>query len=166
MKTEKKKATHKSSPKKLSLAVPAKNRTQKYDKDFVKWTINQANLLKKGAFEKLDVTNLIEEIESLGRNDKRSLKSQLTRLLMHMLKLKYQPEKQVDSNSWTNSIVEATREIEYLIEDSPSLINELNNVFSKSYEHARKDAARESGLDINKFPKKCPWSIEELFPDL
>jgi hypothetical protein len=156
-----KKKTVKISPKKLS--VTAKSNLE-YDKDFFKWTKTQAGLLRKGNLKELDIDNLIEEIESLGRNDKRALKSQLTRLLMHLLKLEYQPEKQEGSNSWKNSIVEAERAIKYLIEDSPSLRNELDKMFIDSYEDARQDAARETGLKINKFPKDCSYTLEEILP--
>ncbi len=143
-----------------------------YDKDFVKWIDAQVGFLKKGDLDKLDLENLIEEIESLGRNDKRSLKSQVTRLLMHLLKLKYQPEKQVDSNSWKTSISSASMEIKYLIEDSPSLKNDLVKIYPKAYAEAKEYASVETGLDINTFPKECPWTIEEAlnkaskaFPD-
>lgn len=161
-----KKSSIKIQSKKLAVASPVKARTDAYERDFFQWTVSQSALLKKKAFEKLDMENLIEEIESLGRNDKRALKSQLTRLLMHLLKQKFQSEKQKTSNSWINSITESSREIEYLVEDSPSLKNELEKIFPKSYEHAKKDAARETGLKEAIFPKKCPWSLEELFPDL
>src|SRR4029078_2627774 len=96
-----------------------------YDRDFFKWTKTQSSLLKKGHLEELDASNFIEEIESLGRNDKRSLRSYMIVLLLHLLKLEYQSEKQQDSNSWKTSIFNATRDIKFLIEDSPSLRNEL-----------------------------------------
>lgn len=133
-----------------------------YHKDFLKWTKKQVDLLKKGRLEELDIVNLREEIESLGKSDKRALRSQLTRLLMHLLKIKYQPEKQNNSNSWKNSTIEAKREIKYLIEDSPSLKNELKKLFNGSYEDARQDASKETGLNINKFPKECVWKLEEI----
>lgn len=153
-------------PKRLSVAAPSANKKLEYEKDFFKWTKTQVGLLKNGNIEKLDIDNLIEEIESLGRNDKRSLKSQTARLLMHLLKQKFQSEKQGDSNSWNNSIVEASREIKYLLEDSPSLVIELKRIYSKAYEDARQDAAAETKLNIKTFPKECPWTIEELFPYL
>jgi hypothetical protein len=155
------------SPRRLTLtALAPEKKSLEYDKDFYKWTKTQAGLLKKGNIKDLDIDNLIEEIESLGRNDKRALQSQVTRMLMHLLKFKYQPEKQVDSNSWDNSIIAATMEIGSLIEYSPSLKTELKKVYSKAYKDARKYAAKESRLDIKVFPEKCPWTIEELFPDL
>ncbi len=136
-----------------------------YDKDFFKWTKAQAGLLKKGNFNELDICNLIEEIESLGRNDKRALQSQVIRLLMHLLKQKYQPYKQMDSNSWKTSISNATIEIILLIRNSPSLKIELFKVYDEAYRDARKYASVETGLPLDTFPEECPWSIEERFPE-
>lgn len=133
-----------------------------YDKDFYKWTISQAALLKKGKLDKIDIANLVEEIESLGKSDKRSLKSHLTNLLMHMLKVKYQHEKHTPS--WNSSISNARYEIKLLIEDSPSLKTVLKNIFNDSYEDARKKAAEETQISLKTFPKKCPWKIEEVLP--
>ena len=146
----------------MSLTVPARKVKDYYQEDFFKWTKKQARLLEEGAFKELDVPNLIEEIESLGRNDKRALKSQLTRLLMQLLKQKYQSEKQKNSNSWTNSIVEAEREIRYFDpEDSPSFKNELKKILPKSYEDARQDVSRETGLVLTFSPKSAPGKCKK-----
>jgi Domain of unknown function DUF29 len=156
------KKTVKSIPKRLSISVPKQK--LEYDKDFFKWTKAQVNLLKKRNLDKLDIDNLIEEIESLGRSDKRALLNQTIILLTHLLKLKYQSKGKGNSNSWNSSILNATREIKVLIKDSPSLRNELIKVFSEAYEDARQSASVETQLSINTFPEKCPWEIEEILP--
>ena len=159
--------TVKVSSRRLSVRAPVlQEEEMEYNKDFFKWTKTQANLLKKHDFSHLDIDNLREEIESLGRNDKRALQSQAVRLLMHLLKQKLQPEKQINSNSWNNSIIASSLEIKYLIKDSPSLKNELIKVFPEAYEDARHGAAAETGLDIKKFPEKCPWEIQKILPFL
>lgn len=140
--------------------------TSQYEADFYKWIYSQAELLKNGQLEKLDITNLVEEIETLGRNDKKSLKNQFIRLLKHLLKKEFQPEKQIDSNSWEFSIRNAKREILYLIKDSPSLKNELIKMFDDVYDDSRYSASGETRLDLEIFPEICPWTIEELFPEL
>ena len=127
---------------------------------FMKWTKQQSGYLKKMEFTKLDIDNLIEEIESLGKRDKRSLRSQLTNLLLHLLKIDYQPEKH--TKSWDKSIFNARVEISELLEDSPSLANELKNIFEKSYQTAREKASLETSLDIDVFPKKCKWSLKKV----
>lgn len=164
-----KKKNVRASPNPLAVEVAkqravSRPKTHLYEQDFNKWINQQVALLKKGDLDQVDMANLIEEIESLGKNDKRALKSQLTRLLMHLLMQEYQPEKQTDSHSWIDSIVKAERAIKYLLEDSPSLKNELKNIFESSYEDARQDAAKETGLSVNKFPKECPYKLEKLFP--
>lgn len=164
---KKTKKTVKSNPKKLSVSVPISIKEElEYDTDFFKWTKTQANLLKKGKLEDLDIDNLIEEIESLGKNDKRSLRSYIIVLLMHLLKQKYQPEKQKNSTSWQSSITNANRQIKMLIQDSPSLKNELIKIYPEAYEDAREDAAIETKLEIKTFPKECPWKIYEILPFL
>lgn len=133
---------------------------KKYDSDFYAWSLHQSECLRKKEFLNLDIDNLIEEIESLGRSNKLALKSHLIILLLHLLKLKYQPE--FSSNSWRNSISNARREIELLLQDSPSLKNVLKDEFKNCFERACKDAAYETQKNINEFPKECPWTIEEV----
>jgi hypothetical protein len=150
---------------KLSATAPAQTKkVNEYEKDFFKWTTTQAKLLEKGEFAKLDIDHLREEIESLGINDKRALLSQTIVLLMHLLKLKYQPEGQGNSKSWDKSISNAKMEIRILIEDSPSLRNELTTIFPRAYKYAKQSAAEETGLKISTFPKDCPWEIKEILP--
>lgn len=144
------KKTIRTSPKKKVISLPnLEKKKALYDTDFFKWLNYQAKLLKNGEFEKLDVVNLIEEIESLGKSDKRALRSQLVRLLIHLLKLHYLKEEQ-------GSILGATREIKLILEDSPSLKNELTKIFPEAYEDAKQEAAVETSLNIKKFPPTCP----------
>ena len=58
----------------------------RYDEDFYTWTQEQAALLREGAVHELDLTNLAEEIESLGKSDRRALGSHLRNLVLHLLK--------------------------------------------------------------------------------
>lgn len=146
-------------PKRMSIC----NTTSGYDQDFFKWTKTQASLLKKKELEDLDIVNLIEEIESLGRNDKRSLRSHLVVLLTHLLKIEYQSEMQGNSSSWESPVKNATRQINVLIEDSPSLKNELKKVFFSAYQDALEMAAIATRLPIETFPEDCPWTLNELF---
>lgn len=131
-----------------------------YEKDFCRWIDSQAELLKNRDLDKLDIDNLIEEIESLGRSDKRSLRSHTIVLLKHMLKQQYQAEQ--DCNSWKASISNARRGIRLLIKDSPSLKNELKIIFPEAYLDAVEEAAIETGLSVDTFPQECPWTIQEI----
>jgi hypothetical protein len=133
-----------------------------YEEDFNEWIEKQINLLKTKEFDSLDTENLIEEIEGMSRSDKRALKSQMIRLLKHLLKFKHQPQKQEDSSSWFKSINESKDQIEMILEDSPSLKPLLESYFVLAYAKARSEAATETGLPIELFSVDCPWSIQEV----
>ncbi|AFZ58198.1 DUF29 domain-containing protein [Anabaena cylindrica FACHB-243] len=130
-----------------------------YDQDFYLWIDTTAKQLKAGKFAEIDLENLIEEIESMGRSEKRELKSRLIVLLMHLLKWQYQPEKR--SESWRSTITEQRICIETLLEDSPSLQPLLAEIFTDCYEKARLKASNETGIKLNLFPNKSPFTLEE-----
>ncbi|HET6457889.1 MAG TPA: DUF29 domain-containing protein, partial [Nitrosopumilaceae archaeon] len=113
---------------------PQKN-TSLYDKDFYKWSIQQATLLRKGAFTQADMKNIIEEIADLAKRDKREAESHMVNLLMQLLIQKYQPEK--ETNSWFRSISNSQTEL-MLIFKSNSLKNEINKNFLDCYKMARR----------------------------
>jgi hypothetical protein len=135
-----------------------------YEQDYYLWLEKTAQILKEGSLQKLDLPNLIEEIEDMGKNERRSLMSNLKILLMHLLKYKYQQQKR--SNSWRYTITEHRQRIEATFEDSPSLNKYLLENFDRCYENARKLAADETGLPVNSFPSQSPFTPEEtLNPD-
>jgi hypothetical protein len=129
-----------------------------YDHDYLQWLETTVNQLKNRDFEHLDLENLIEEIETLGRSEKRELESRLTILLMHLLKYKYQSSKR--SNSWLFTIREQRLRILKSFKDSPSLKNYFQDIFSETYSDARALAADETGLNIDTFPKDFPFNIK------
>jgi len=134
-----------------------------YDKDFYAWTQEQAKLIKEKAFEKLDLTHLFEEIESMGAKEKSELKNRLAQLIMHLLKWKYQPARQC--KSWQNTIYDQREELQDLLTDNPSLKSKIDEYFVKSYKKAVRDAISETGLDDLFFPKECEWPITEILSD-
>jgi hypothetical protein len=134
-----------------------------YEKDFYKWSLIQADLLKRGEFSKADLKHIIEEIEDLGNEKRNALESQIIRLLMHLLKIKYQPEKH--TYSWDKSIGNARIEIEKILKKNPSLKREVKNLMDDAYYYARKKAALETKLDIKIFEETCPWTFEEIMEE-
>ena len=130
-----------------------------YDQDFYLWIETISKQLKAGKFAEIDLANLIEEIESMGKSEKRELKSRLIVLLMHLLKWQYQPEKR--SESWRSTITEQRICIELLLEDSPSLQPLLIEIFADCYEKARLKASEETGIKLNFFPKESPFTLAE-----
>lgn len=130
-----------------------------YETDLVAWAKEQAELLRAGKLSDVDIENIAEEIESLGRSDKRELTNRLRELLMHMLRWIYQPERR--SASWLTSIVKQQQGIEVLLDDSPSLRPLAAELVAPTYEKARRLAARETNLEIEMFPAECPWTFDQ-----
>ena len=131
-----------------------------YETDFNLWIEQTVKQLKTGQLNELDLTNLIEEIDSMGRSDKREIRNRLEVLIMHLLKWQYQPEKQ--TVSWTSTINEQRRAIRRILKDSPSLKPYLRDNLNECYQEARKDAAKETKLLILIFPVDCPFSPEQI----
>lgn len=151
--TSKKLSLHKTSVEKLG-----------YEKDFSKWAVQQARFLKKKEFLRLDIDNLIEEIEDLSKRESDKLTSHLENLLMHQLKAKYQPKKR--TSSWDASIKEARFKAQKVLEKNPSLKPKLKNILFEAYYTARLKAVRETGLEEIAFPEECPWNPKDIFSDL
>ena len=140
-----------------------------YEQDFYGWTQEQAALLKAGRISDLDTVNILEEIEAMGRSEKRSLESRLCVLLTHLLKWAYQSERR--GKSWTFTISEQRRKINKLLLQNPALRPELPAIIIDAYEDAIHQASHETGINIAVFPTACPWSFDhfsdpKFYPDL
>jgi Domain of unknown function DUF29 len=135
-----------------------------YDRDFVGWTEQVVEALRRGDWAALDVENLIEEVEALGKSDRRAIKSRLEVLLMHLLKWQFQPEQR--SRSWQATILEQRLRIVEILEDSPSLKNYWPTVVDAAYDGARKLAAIETGLTVERFPVGCEYSIGQILDEM
>jgi hypothetical protein len=131
-----------------------------YEEDFYAWTVEQADLLRTGEFSALDIANIAEEIESLGRRDRRELGSRLTVLVAHLLKWQKQPD--MRSKSWSATIREQRRQIKKLLEESPSLRPFVAKALAEVYNDSREDAADETGLAATGFPAECPFTLDEV----
>ena len=130
------------------------------NQDYSLWLEKTVQLLREGQWHAVDVERLTQEIEAMGRSEKRAVKSNLIVLLIHLLKMKYQPEKRTES--WRSSIVEHRRRLLLLFEDSPSLRGYFINVFDSCYSAARQDAAVETKLPVKAFPAQSPFSVEQV----
>lgn len=135
-----------------------------YEKDFYAWLLNSAQLLRQGKFSELDVEQVAEELEGMARSDKRQLLNRFAVLLAHLLKWQYQPEKR--SKSWERTIREQRKRISLLLEESPSLKSEIDQKLSDAYEIAVLSAANETGLDDDRFPESCEYSLEEVLDEI
>lgn len=139
-------------------------RQASYDSDYFAWSLDQAARLRRERPGTVDWENLAEEVESLGRSDKRALGSDLKIVLEHLIKWRYQPEKR--SESWSDSIEEHRDRIARIIADSPSLAGWPAEVLADEYRRARRKALRDTKLPPSAIPVPCPFSIEQaLDPD-
>ncbi|WP_308388816.1 DUF29 domain-containing protein [Acidithiobacillus sp. AMEEHan] len=136
-----------------------------YQQDFFAWTQQQAQKLRAGQLSALDTKNLAEEVEDLGRSEKRALASHMTVLLVHLLKWQHQPE--LHGKSWSLTIATQRKELRYELAHSPSLKNLFNDsewldlVWSK----ARAGASAETGMDPDIFPESCPWDLASVMQE-
>jgi Domain of unknown function DUF29 len=134
-----------------------------YNRDFYAWTQEQASLLQNRQWSQLDLTNIIEEIASLGRQERRELLNRLGILMGHLLKWQYQS--QARSRSWLTTIDLQRLEIADLLVDNPSLKPELDAALQRSYVKATKLAVREINLPRCTFPEYCPYVLTEILDD-
>lgn len=134
-----------------------------YRTDFYLWTQQQAALLRQGHLSQVDIENIAEEIESMGRNDRRAMGSHLRNILMHLLKWRYQPKRR--GISWKSSINSGRDELDVLLADSPSLQPQLPALIVEEYQRARRNAAHETRLSLTTFPEQCPFTIEQITGD-
>jgi Domain of unknown function DUF29 len=140
-----------------------KRGTKLYDTDFVRWSEEQAAALRAGRLDILDLEHLAEEIDSLGRRDRRRLKARLAVLVMHLLKWRYQPDRR--SGSWESTIRTQRSEIRQLLDDSSSLHPEVPAFIEERYDIARRNAAAETGLPLASLPADCPFSGDEVLAE-
>jgi hypothetical protein len=134
-----------------------------YEQDFYLWIQTTLAILRERKLEQLDIENLIEEIDSMGRSEKKELKTRLVVLIEHLLKLQYWIEEKDDNaRGWRNTIVEQRRQIAYTLADSPSLRAILNDVFLPCYQDAKKDTINKYQLPSNLFPEEPPFSLAQV----
>ena len=129
-----------------------------YDRDFYAWANEQAALLRAGRLTEADIENIAEEIDSIGRGEKRELINRLAVLLTQLLKWQYQPA--LRGNSWRLTIEEQRYRLENHLSDYPSLKSQLSQARQDAYKLAFVQTERETGL-ARPFPTPCPFTYEE-----
>jgi ribosomal protein L29 len=134
--------------------------TKLYDRDFLAWTQDQADALRRRSSNELDWENLLEEVESLGKQQRNELRSHLIVLLVHLLKWRLQPERR--GRSWELTIREQRREAARVLTANPSLKPELEEVLAEAYETALLRAERETGLPSSLFPEAMPFGWADV----
>ncbi len=133
---------------------------QLYERDFYAWTQEQAALLRSGRLDQLDVAHLAEEIEALGRQERRELVSRLGILLGHLLKWQFQP--QLRGKSWQATIIEQRQDLQELIAENPSLKPYLPEAMERAYRKGLLLVVRETPLSLQDLPDQCPYTFEQV----
>lgn len=131
-----------------------------YEDDLNLWLLEQVELLKQKRINEVDLPNLIEELEDMGRSHRKALRSSYRLVISHLLKWQFQPERR--SSSWEITIVRERQNIADEEQLSPSLKAEGDNSITHAYPTAVREAAIETGLPRQTFPAECPWTLEQL----
>lgn len=134
-----------------------------YETDFYAWTQAQATLLRSQQWHQLDLPNLIEEVESLGKQQRQELRNRLSVLIGHLLKWDYQPQHR--SRSWLATLRVQRRDTLQLLKDNPSLKPYLEDALAEAYENARDLAMGETDLPEQTFPSSCPYTLTQILDD-
>ena len=130
-----------------------------YESDFYSWALEQAKLLREGRFGELDLENVAEEVEDLGRRQADELGSRYETLLTHLLKWEFQPEQR--SHSWKATIGrERDKIVDHLVEN-PGLKPRRQELFAKVYKDGRSGAAVETNLSLDCFPVENPYTLDQ-----
>ena len=131
-----------------------------YASDYALWLDGQVAALERGDVAALDLANLADEVGDLGRSERDAIASNLTVILIHLLKWRHQPSKR--KRGWEASIAEHRKRIRRQLERSPSLRNHPEEVLQDEYEIARLRAAAEMGVNLSALPEACPFSIDQV----
>lgn len=132
-----------------------------YETDFYAWTQEQAELLNLGKLHALDIPNLVEEVESFGKQQKQELRNRLGVLIGHLLKWEYQPD--LRSKSWRITIREQRRRTKEHINENSSLKSYLNQAILEAYQDGIDLVLRETPLDEKDIPKENIYTVEQIF---
>lgn len=133
-----------------------------YDKDIIAWANEQASFIRAGRFDLLDIENIAEEIEDVGKSEKRELSSRMAVLLAHLLKWQFQPARR--GRSWELTIRDQRKLIAIALKETPSLKVSLKNDDWRevSWIQATDLAVKETGIEKTVFPEFCPWTPEQI----
>lgn len=134
-----------------------------YETDVVAWANEQAGLIRSGQFHLLDLQHIAEEIEDVGKSEKRELASRMAVLLAHLLKWQFQPSRR--SVSWERTVKVQRRAIASHLKSVPSLKPSLSDEewLDKTWADATVIASSETGLDD--FPEVCAWSMADVLTE-
>jgi len=138
-----------------------------YERDYYAWIQDQVRALRKRRIEEIDWANVAEEIEDLGKSEKRSVERQIARIVEHLLKLNYTPPRMRSLNrrGWQASVREARDQLRKLVRDSPSLRRKMRELFADAYDSGRNAVIIATNLPESALPEASPWSLEQVLDE-
>ena len=131
-----------------------------YDLDFFEWTVRNSELLRSGRFDEADLGHIAEEIEDMGKRDRRELRNRLEVLLRHLLKWQLQPERR--GRSWRLTTNTQRRRIQGLLSEMPSLRPHIEEIVPAIYMDAVGATIDETGISGDCFPAACNFSLDQI----
>lgn len=131
-----------------------------YEDDFETWCYEQAELLRQRRFAEVDIPNVIEELESMGGEQRSALEASYRLVISHLLKWQYQ--RQLRSSSWEITIARERDHIARREEKNRALRAGAKQIVEAVYRSAVREAAIETGLERNVFPFDCPYTVDQL----
>ena len=133
-----------------------------YEKDIVAWANEQANFIRSGRFDLLDLEHIAEEIEDVGKSEQRELENRMAILLAHLLKWQYQPARR--GASWQKTIKVQRTKVNRRIQKTPSFKHTLQDTewWEDTWGDAITQASKETGIELTVFPEICPWTPEQI----
>jgi hypothetical protein len=135
--------------------------TAAYQQDYYAWAKEQSALIRAGRLSEIDWIHIAEEIEDMGKSEKRAMESRLEVLLAHLLKWQFQPSRR--SKSWQLTLKDQRRRLLQLLRENSSLKSVLSESIDEVYPSAVIAAAHETGLDEEYFPASCPYAQSQIF---
>jgi hypothetical protein len=134
-----------------------------HESDFYTWAAESADAIRQGRFEGIDWDAVAEELEDMGRSERRALENRLEVLLAHLIKWRFQRDRR--STSWTGTIKEQRRKCVRLLRQNTGLKSLLPESIVDAYESATALAERDTGIDEANFPASCPWTVEQILDE-
>lgn len=132
---------------------------EEHKTDFYAWIMHNLELLRQEKYAEIDMEHIREELEDMGGSIRGELSSRLVILLTHLLKWKYQPQRQ--GSSWERTLAEQRVRIARLLKKNPSLKYEIEEEVKEAYEDAIILAETETKIAREKFPQKCPFTLNQ-----
>lgn len=139
------------------------NKAIDYDTNFYAWALYNAQLLRAGKLSEIDAEHIAEELENMGKSNKRELTSCLKILIAYLLKWEYQPGHR--GRNWECTIDEQRIQIADLLSENPYLKSLWEVVQVEAYPDAVKLAAKETKLLKTQFPSACLYTMEQLLDE-